>query len=150
MSKDHTSFTFAEYLSSPISEIEESRDHYPPSTDYYHYIPQSQHQEWPVHNHNIVFPSPPTNSCLLPQEMYHSMPQQSPPSPIPDKKQTMTRTRGRRVSNIPNNGVRTFACKAEGCGKVFKRSEHLKRHTRSIHTMEKRKLLFHNLDTRYS
>jgi uncharacterized Zn-finger protein len=32
-----------------------------------------------------------------------------------------------------------FICKDEGCGKVFKRSEHLKRHIRSIHTLEKRK-----------
>ncbi|KAI9274158.1 hypothetical protein EDC94DRAFT_510280 [Helicostylum pulchrum] len=49
----------------------------------------------------------------------------------------MPRTRGRRVSNIPNHGIRMFGCKTEGCGKVFKRSEHLKRHIRSIHTMEK-------------
>ncbi|ORZ08314.1 hypothetical protein BCR42DRAFT_335723, partial [Absidia repens] len=32
---------------------------------------------------------------------------------------------------------RTFACQVEDCGKVFKRSEHLKRHNRSIHTNEK-------------
>ncbi|KAG1144985.1 hypothetical protein G6F37_009976 [Rhizopus arrhizus] len=48
------------------------------------------------------------------------------------------RSRGRRVSNIPGPGTRMFICKAEGCGKVFKRSEHLKRHIRSIHTLEKR------------
>ncbi|KAI8097077.1 uncharacterized protein BX664DRAFT_240052, partial [Halteromyces radiatus] len=47
------------------------------------------------------------------------------------------RSRGRRVSNIPSNGARMFICKADGCGKVFKRSEHLKRHIRSIHTLEK-------------
>ncbi|KAI9314834.1 hypothetical protein BX666DRAFT_1861828 [Dichotomocladium elegans] len=47
------------------------------------------------------------------------------------------RSRGRRVSNVPTQGVRMFTCQAEGCGKVFKRSEHLKRHIRSIHTMEK-------------
>lgn len=49
------------------------------------------------------------------------------------------RSRGRRVSNVPTQGVRMFTCQAEGCGKVFKRSEHLKRHIRSIHTLEKRK-----------
>ncbi|KAI8340514.1 hypothetical protein BC941DRAFT_324881, partial [Chlamydoabsidia padenii] len=32
---------------------------------------------------------------------------------------------------------RTFVCQAEDCGKIFKRSEHLKRHIRSIHTNEK-------------
>lgn len=53
------------------------------------------------------------------------------------------RSRGRRVSNVPSaNGARMFTCTAEGCGKVFKRSEHLKRHIRSIHTLEKRKFLY--------
>ncbi|RCH91735.1 hypothetical protein CU097_011166 [Rhizopus azygosporus] len=47
------------------------------------------------------------------------------------------RSRGRRVSNVPGAGARMFTCKADGCGKVFKRSEHLKRHIRSIHTLEK-------------
>ncbi|KAI8646539.1 hypothetical protein BD408DRAFT_336599 [Parasitella parasitica] len=47
------------------------------------------------------------------------------------------RSRGRRVSNVPGCGTRMFTCKADGCGKVFKRSEHLKRHIRSIHTLEK-------------
>lgn len=55
------------------------------------------------------------------------------------KQQKAPRSRGRRVSNVPSNGVRMFTCKADGCGKVFKRSEHLKRHIRSIHTLEKRK-----------
>ncbi|KAI7867008.1 hypothetical protein BDF14DRAFT_773495 [Spinellus fusiger] len=32
---------------------------------------------------------------------------------------------------------RLFACYTEGCDKVFKRSEHLKRHVRSIHTLER-------------
>jgi hypothetical protein len=148
MNKDYISsrFTFAEYLSSPITnEIEEAKEqqqYYQSSTGYYHYIPQL-HQGWPVHN--IVFPSPPPtiNSYLLPQVMYQN---NIPTSPIPEQKQTMTRPRGRRVSNIPNNGVRTFACKTDGCGKVFKRSEHLKRHTRSIHTMEKRKLLLNKIE----
>ncbi|KAI8971813.1 hypothetical protein BDF20DRAFT_825460 [Mycotypha africana] len=47
------------------------------------------------------------------------------------------RSRGRRVSSVPNCSTRMFTCKADGCGKVFKRSEHLKRHIRSIHTLEK-------------
>lgn len=51
------------------------------------------------------------------------------------------RSRGRRVSNVPcANGARMYTCTADNCGKVFKRSEHLKRHIRSIHTLEKRKL----------
>ncbi|KAI9299363.1 hypothetical protein BJ944DRAFT_172478 [Cunninghamella echinulata] len=35
--------------------------------------------------------------------------------------------------------LKTFTCTEDDCGKVFKRSEHLKRHIRSIHTREKRK-----------
>lgn len=59
----------------------------------------------------------------------------SPPAPTT----TQPRSRGRRVSSVPTQGERMFVCQTEGCGKVFKRSEHLKRHTRSIHTLEKRK-----------
>ncbi|KAI8329255.1 hypothetical protein EDC96DRAFT_529612 [Choanephora cucurbitarum] len=48
------------------------------------------------------------------------------------------RSRGRRVSNSPSiAGQKVFTCKHDDCGKVFKRSEHLKRHIRSIHTLEK-------------
>ncbi|KAI8883269.1 hypothetical protein K501DRAFT_126363, partial [Backusella circina FSU 941] len=54
-------------------------------------------------------------------------------------------------SNIPNHGIRTFACKTEDCGKVFKRSEHLKRHIKSIHTMEKPfKCPYQNCNKRFS
>ncbi|KAF8976620.1 zf-C2H2 Zinc finger, C2H2 type [Entomortierella lignicola] len=53
-------------------------------------------------------------------------------------KPTPKRSRGRRVSNHPDNsGCKVFTCRVDDCGKVFKRSEHLKRHVRSIHTLEK-------------
>jgi Zinc finger, C2H2 type len=61
-------------------------------------------------------------------------------------KSKVSRSRGRRVSN--NNPAHStqpakmFTCNHNNCGKVFKRSEHLKRHIRSIHTLEKRK--FHS------
>ncbi|OAQ28418.1 hypothetical protein K457DRAFT_57646, partial [Linnemannia elongata AG-77] len=32
---------------------------------------------------------------------------------------------------------RVFTCMIDACGKQFKRSEHLKRHVRSVHTLEK-------------
>ncbi|KAF9383031.1 hypothetical protein CPB97_006788 [Podila verticillata] len=53
-------------------------------------------------------------------------------------KSTPKRSRGRRVSSHPDNsGCKVFTCRYEDCGKIFKRSEHLKRHVRSIHTMDK-------------
>lgn len=40
----------------------------------------------------------------------------------------------------PGSG-RAYACPVQDCRKVFTRAEHLKRHTRSIHTNEKRKCM---------
>ncbi|KAG1440790.1 hypothetical protein G6F56_011771 [Rhizopus delemar] len=72
----------------------------------------------------------------------------SPPLTLKDdyseERKSMPRSRGRRVSNIPGPGLRMFTCENEGCGKVFKRSEHLKRHIRSIHTLEKRRVYLIN------
>lgn len=62
------------------------------------------------------------------------------PDGTPIIRPTPKRSRGRRVScNPDNSGCKVFTCRFEDCGKIFKRSEHLKRHVRSIHTMEKRK-----------
>ena len=53
-------------------------------------------------------------------------------------------TRSRRkkpppeMSKTPSGENRTFICVVPGCGKCFIRSEHLKRHIRSIHTHDKR------------
>ncbi|CAG8443927.1 7493_t:CDS:2 [Diversispora eburnea] len=44
----------------------------------------------------------------------------------------------RRMTNKPSKpGTKSFECTYEGCGRIFKRSEHLKRHIRSIHTLER-------------
>ncbi|KAG0368207.1 hypothetical protein BGZ54_002482 [Gamsiella multidivaricata] len=60
---------------------------------------------------------------------------ESDTSPV---KPTPKRSRGRRVSSHPDNsGCKVFTCRFDDCGKIFKRSEHLKRHVRSIHTLEK-------------
>lgn len=45
----------------------------------------------------------------------------------------------RRASLNPDVQSRVFTCMFDECGKLFKRSEHLKRHVRSVHTLEKRK-----------
>ncbi|KAK3810822.1 MAG: hypothetical protein J3Q66DRAFT_262145, partial [Benniella sp.] len=62
------------------------------------------------------------------------------------------RSRGRRVSCNPDiTGCKVFTCRYDDCGKVFKRSEHLKRHVRSIHTMEKPfECPIHNCPKRFS
>ncbi|KAG0265526.1 hypothetical protein BG011_004554 [Mortierella polycephala] len=43
----------------------------------------------------------------------------------------------RRASLSPDGTGRLFTCIFGRCGKLFKRSEHLKRHVRSVHTLEK-------------
>jgi hypothetical protein len=80
-------------------------------------------------------------------EVYYMQPHimQTAPSPSakPAKSTSKTRSRGRRVSNNPAHPTlpaKMFTCTHNNCGKVFKRSEHLKRHVRSIHTLEKREL----------
>ncbi|KAL0952010.1 hypothetical protein HGRIS_008658 [Hohenbuehelia grisea] len=45
---------------------------------------------------------------------------------------------GKAKSGSKGSGERTFVCKVDGCGKLFARGEHLKRHVRSIHTHDKR------------
>jgi hypothetical protein len=82
------------------------------------------------------------------------------PVPIPVPNLTK-KSRGRRVPTVTSledlrsassgagrkrqtigKGARMYLCEVEGCGKCFARGEHLKRHVRSIHTHEKRELLF--------
>ncbi|ORZ00947.1 hypothetical protein BCR43DRAFT_453183 [Syncephalastrum racemosum] len=62
------------------------------------------------------------------------------------------RSRGRRVSSNPATaGQKMFTCRHDDCGKVFKRSEHLKRHIRSIHTLEKPfECPYHSCSKRFS
>ncbi|KAF9948916.1 hypothetical protein BGZ72_009217 [Mortierella alpina] len=43
----------------------------------------------------------------------------------------------RRASTALESPGRLFTCIYDDCGKLFKRSEHLKRHVRSVHTLEK-------------
>lgn len=81
------------------------------------------------------------------------------PEPVPN---LTKKSRGRRVptaaalyggygpASASSSGMgitggknaRTYVCKVKECGKCFARSEHLKRHVRSIHTNEKRAYLF--------
>ena len=73
------------------------------------------------------------------------------PIPVPN---LTKKSRGRKVptsSGEPvyalskdksKKGARTYTCHVDGCGKCFVRSEHLKRHIRSIHTNDKREIYF--------
>jgi hypothetical protein len=48
----------------------------------------------------------------------------------------------KKGASTPSSKVtRTYTCDVDGCGKLFARGEHLKRHVRSIHTYEKRQFL---------
>ena len=54
------------------------------------------------------------------------------------RKKSTTSTTASEMSKTPSGENRTFICVVPGCGKCFVRSEHLKRHVRSIHTHDKR------------
>ncbi|KAM3584186.1 hypothetical protein VKS41_003009 [Umbelopsis sp. WA50703] len=96
-----------------------------------------------------VSPLLPLGSNMCRDNRSNSIAMEHPPfsmhnmAEIRDTKQTNVakapRSRGRRVSSHPNvhTTAKMFTCPLDGCGKVFKRSEHLKRHIRSIHTLEK-------------
>lgn len=72
----------------------------------------------------------------LQQDPEYQLMSSSLPSP-PQK--AAGKSRGRRMTNKPSKpGTKSFECTYAGCGRVFKRSEHLKRHIRSIHTLERR------------
>jgi hypothetical protein len=49
---------------------------------------------------------------------------------------------GRKRQNTGGKTARMYMCDVKGCGKCFARGEHLKRHVRSIHTYEKREVLY--------
>jgi hypothetical protein len=84
--------------------------------------------------------------------------------PIPQPVPNLTKkSRGRRVPTAASLGdeedaaperspspARTYACQVAGCGKLFHRGEHLKRHIRSIHTNEKRECAFARVEASWS
>jgi hypothetical protein len=49
---------------------------------------------------------------------------------------------GRKRQSMGGKTARMYMCEVKGCGKCFARGEHLKRHVRSIHTYEKREVLY--------
>jgi Zinc finger, C2H2 type len=64
----------------------------------------------------------------------------SPKSTIRSTSMRAKRRRTRTVSSptiLPSDPAKVFICEVLGCEKRFRRSEHLKRHTRSLHTLDK-------------
>ncbi|KAG6840900.1 hypothetical protein C0991_003361 [Blastosporella zonata] len=62
-------------------------------------------------------------------EDFQDLEDEEAPAPAPVK--------GRKKGASVAKGMRTYTCDVDGCGKLFARGEHLKRHIRSIHTYEK-------------
>ncbi|KAF9406385.1 hypothetical protein BGZ76_006346, partial [Entomortierella beljakovae] len=62
-----------------------------------------------------------------------------PPHPLArgNSETHLTKPKQRRASLSPDSPGRVFTCSTPDCCKQFKRSEHLKRHVRSVHTQEK-------------
>lgn len=123
------------------------------------------------YSHSNASASPPTSESYIPitadgnaSTRRRARPSAVVPLPIPVPNLTK-KSRGRRVptmeefraesatvvksangrkkdANSPSSKAsRTYTCDVEGCGKLFARGEHLKRHVRSIHTYEKRQFL---------
>lgn len=80
------------------------------------------------------------NLPALPRKAAGRTPRKPYPVIVPN---LTKKARGRQVPTkdmlLQSGSGRVFACQVDNCRKVFTRSEHLKRHTRSIHTHEKRK-----------
>jgi hypothetical protein len=70
----------------------------------------------------------------LPSESPKSTPRRTGPTRTRKRK---TRPAASPQSLIPSDPAKVFICQVLGCQKRFRRSEHLKRHIRSLHTGEK-------------
>ena len=80
------------------------------------------------------------------KESYPVKPESPHMSPNPQVLRAITKTRTRKRKArpvdspspvIPSDPAKVFICNVLGCEKRFRRSEHLKRHARSLHTLEK-------------
>lgn len=132
--------SFSDYESSPLTGTEE---YYPvvagqPKFYYQQEVYPFVQQQQPGAPMGYY----PSYDCLID----HLMPAVASPPPVvkteTSGKQRIHHSRVKRslISSSKNQDDKNFPCHHDDCGKVFKRSEHLKRHVRSIHTREKRKL----------
>lgn len=161
---DNRRMSYSDYLSSSSSSSQESFSDYENSPltgteEYYHVagqpkfyyqnvysFVQQQQQQLQQPGANLMSGYYQQYDCLIDNLMLTPLSNNS--SPIIQEetikmecgKQRINTTRAKR-SNVTSKkqDEKNFPCHHDECGKVFKRSEHLKRHVRSIHTREKRK-----------
>ncbi|GAA5799334.1 hypothetical protein HPULCUR_004748 [Helicostylum pulchrum] len=123
--------------------------------DYYRYECLVEYQKQQDFQHLMMMPSPIYNeydlistlsspSCSTTTSCHTSpvLEQETIPTITTGggKKKSATRVkRNAAAASVTTNQdqAKNFPCLHDNCGKVFKRSEHLKRHVRSIHTREK-------------
>jgi hypothetical protein len=80
-------------------------------------------------------------AAMVPSLSSTSISSEASSTAYPSPSLAAAKSRTRRASLSPDGTTRVFTCLVDSCGKQFKRSEHLKRHVRSVHTLEKRKFL---------
>ncbi|KAI8330955.1 hypothetical protein EDC96DRAFT_527896 [Choanephora cucurbitarum] len=143
----------ASFSSQENSPLNGNLDYYPSMINYGHMsFPQPTEKMYPVmylasQSSNIWAPSMYQNYMVDPlpvvssQRMTPSLSSTSSNISLDqqtDKKKTIKKMRKRpEVTHSHAEGTKQFSCDYENCGKVFRRSEHLKRHIKSIHTREK-------------
>src|SRR5271170_1591376 len=64
-------------------------------------------------------------------------PSKSSGSSRPSAKPRPKKRKAKALAVVPSDPEKVFVCDVLGCEKRFRRSEHLKRHARSLHTLEK-------------
>ncbi|KAF9911968.1 hypothetical protein EC991_001415 [Linnemannia zychae] len=76
-------------------------------------------------------------ASMVPSLSSTSISSETSSTAYPSPSLASAKSRTRRASLSPDGTTRVFTCLVDACGKQFKRSEHLKRHVRSVHTLEK-------------
>ncbi|KAG0280476.1 hypothetical protein BGZ95_009963 [Linnemannia exigua] len=103
-------------------------------------ITQSHELLEPFHHHHHLSRSRLSSlggTTMVPSLSSTSISSETSSTAFPSPSLAAAKSRTRRASLSPDGTTRVFTCLVDGCGKQFKRSEHLKRHVRSVHTLEK-------------
>ncbi|KAG2213967.1 hypothetical protein INT47_001237 [Mucor saturninus] len=141
--------SYSDYESSPLTGTEE---YYPVVAGQPKFYYQQQVYPFVQQQNEQPGATPmgyyPSYDCLIDHLMLPAVASPPPPSSAPaaalvmkaetSGKQRIHHSRAKRSpTSSKNQDDKNFPCHHDDCGKVFKRSEHLKRHVRSIHTREK-------------